>query len=70
MLVSRWLAVDSFFDICTSRNMITESLLSNGRPLWLHYSGFLVVLTEPLLAMVIFITILSDATELLKLTHK
>jgi hypothetical protein len=28
--------------------VINEPLLSNGRPLWLQYSGFQAVLTEPL----------------------
>jgi hypothetical protein len=31
---------DSFVAICCSGNMITEPLLSNGRPLRLHCSGF------------------------------
>jgi hypothetical protein len=40
--------MDSFVAIRCSGNVITEPLLSNGRPLWLHYSGFQAVLTEPL----------------------
>jgi hypothetical protein len=40
--------MDSFVAIRCSGNVITEPLLSKGRPLWLHYSGFRAVLTEPL----------------------
>jgi hypothetical protein len=39
---------DSFVAIRCSGNVITEPLLSNGHPLWLHYSGFQAVFTEPL----------------------
>jgi hypothetical protein len=39
---------DSFVAVRCSGNVITEALLSNGRPLWLQYSGFQAVLTEPL----------------------
>jgi hypothetical protein len=48
MLVSHWLAMDSFIAICCLGNVITDSLLSNGCPLWLNHSGFQVVLAEPL----------------------
>jgi hypothetical protein len=40
--------MDSIVAHRCSGNVITEPLLSNGRPLWLHYSGFQAVLTEPL----------------------
>jgi hypothetical protein len=39
---------NSFVAIPCSGNVITESLLSNGRPLGLHYSGFQEVFIEPL----------------------
>jgi hypothetical protein len=39
-LLNHWLAMDLFVGICCSGNITTESLLSNGRPLWLNYSGF------------------------------
>jgi hypothetical protein len=39
---------DSFFAIHYSGNVISEPLLSNGRPLWFNYSGFWAVFTEPL----------------------
>jgi hypothetical protein len=29
-------------------SVLTEALFRNGRPLWLHYSGFHAMLTEPL----------------------
>jgi hypothetical protein len=31
---------DSMIAICCSRNVISEPLLSNGRPLWIPYSSF------------------------------
>jgi hypothetical protein len=40
--------MDSIVAIRCSGNVITEPLLSNGRLLWLHYSGFQAVITEPL----------------------
>jgi hypothetical protein len=39
---------DSFVAIRCSRNVITEPMLSNGRPFWLHYSGFQTVFAEAL----------------------
>jgi hypothetical protein len=40
--------MDLFVAIRCSGNVISESVISNGRPLWFHYSGFQAVLTEPL----------------------
>jgi hypothetical protein len=39
---------DSFVAIRCSWNVITQPLFSNGRLLWLHYSGFQAVFIEPL----------------------
>jgi hypothetical protein len=39
---------ESFIAIRCSWNAITEPLLSNGRPLWLHYPGFQAVFAEAL----------------------
>jgi hypothetical protein len=47
-LLKRCLAMYSFVVIRCSGNVITEPLLSNGSQIWLHYSGFQAVLTEPL----------------------
>jgi hypothetical protein len=38
----------SFVAIRYRGNVITDPLLSNGRPLWLHYFGFEAVFTEAL----------------------
>jgi hypothetical protein len=48
VLVSRWIAMDTFVAIRCSGDVITKPLPRNGRPLWLHYSGFQAVLTEQL----------------------
>jgi hypothetical protein len=45
---------DTFVAIRCSENVISEPLLSNGRPLWLHYSGFYAVFTELLLSNGLF----------------
>jgi hypothetical protein len=45
---------DSFVAIHCSGNVITEPLLSNERPLWLHYSIFLALFTEALSSNAIF----------------
>jgi hypothetical protein len=45
---------DSFVATRCSGNVITDPLLSNGLPLWFHYSGFQAVLTEPLPSNVLF----------------
>jgi hypothetical protein len=39
---------DSFVAIRCSGNVIAEPLVSNGRPLWLHFYGFQAVFTEAL----------------------
>jgi hypothetical protein len=41
-LPNRWLAIR------WNRNVLIEPLTSNELPIWLHYSGFQAVLTEPL----------------------
>jgi hypothetical protein len=46
-LATCYLEMDSFVVIRCSGNVITKPLLSNWRPLWLHYSGFQAVFTEP-----------------------